>query len=598
MSEPLQILRDAPWLRFDFVDERGLPRTIQFDRPIRTIVAQTLADVRPAMREVDAVAGQGLYAAGFVCYEAAPAFDSALTAGHDSKLPLAWFGVFAAPSPVATTDRQVDSALDRTRWTADTTSDEHAEAIGSVRRAIAAGDVYQANYTFRLAATLDPRTIEARYQRLLAEHRAPYSAYLDIGRWRILSLSPELFFRLRDRHIVTKPMKGTAPRGLWLDDDSARRAQLAASEKDRAENVMIVDLMRNDLGRIAEIGSVQVRSLFQVERYPSILQLVSTIEARVRAETTIDDVFAALFPAGSITGAPKTSSMKLLAELEAAPRGVYCGAIGLVAPGGDAVFNVAIRTAVIDAESGHATFGIGGGVTWDSTAAGEYAEALTKAGCLDVTPAFDLFETMRLEKGRYVRREGHLHRLRTSAVYCDFAYDDDHVARTLDDHAAQHANEVRRVRLRLARNGTAGVESWALEPLSDAPRPIVLATAPVSSANRLLYHKTTRREIYDAQRAAHPGAFDVLLWNEERELTEFTIGNLVVEINGQRWTPPRRCGLLAGVFREELLARGEIHERVLTTADLAAVTAIWRISSLREWTRVTLTSARTVSTLG
>jgi para-aminobenzoate synthetase/4-amino-4-deoxychorismate lyase len=569
-------------VRFDFADEHGTRCTIRFDRPLRAIVAQSLEEVRPAMREVDRAIGQGLYAAGFVSYEAAPAFDSALTVGDRTELPLVWFGVFAAPAEASASERTADAPLQHTQWTADTTSAEHAEAIDAVRRAIADGDVYQANYTFRLQATLDSSTIEARYQQLLAEHRAPYSAYLDIGRWRILSLSPELFFHLHDRHIVSKPMKGTAPRGLWLEDDTASVSRLAASEKDRAENVMIVDLMRNDLGRIAEIGSVQVRSLFDVERYPTVLQMVSTIEARVRAGTTLDDVFAALFPAGSITGAPKTSSMKLLAHLEAAPRGLYCGAIGYAAPGGGAVFNVAIRTAVMDAGSGQSTFGIGGGVTWDSSAAGEYAEALTKAACLDVTPPFDLIETMRLEAGRYVRRDGHLSRLRESAQYFDFGFDAERIAAALDAHAARHGEGIRRARLQLSRDGEVVVDSRPLEPLPGAPRAIVLADTPVHRANRFLYHKTTHRETYDQQRRAHPDAFDVLLWNEDGELTELTIGNLVVEIEGRRWTPPRRCGLLAGVFRDALLASGEIHERVLTREDLAVATAVWRISSLRE----------------
>jgi para-aminobenzoate synthetase / 4-amino-4-deoxychorismate lyase len=538
------------------------------------------------MREVDAAVSQGLYAAGVVCYGAAPAFDAALTAGHETDLPLVWFGVFEAPATAVATAGAAETALERPAWTADTTSDEHAGAIGAVRRAIADGDVYQANYTFRLNATLDPRTAQSRYEHLLAEHRAPYAAYLDLGRWRILSLSPELFFRRHDGRLVTRPMKGTAPRGLWLDDDRAMASRLGTSEKDRAENVMIVDLMRNDLGRIAEIGSVEVSSLFEVERYPSVFQMVSTIEARVRAETSLDDVFAALFPAGSITGAPKTSSMRLLAQLERAPRGVYCGAIGYAEPGGHAVFNVAIRTAVIDADTGQSTFGIGGGVTWDSTAAGEYAEALTKAACLDVTPAFDLVETMRLESGRYVRGDRHLTRLRQSAEYFDFADDHGHVEDALERHAAHHTDGIRRARLRLSRNGDVLIESTPLLPLPDGPRAVVLAEAPVSRAHRFLHHKTTLRTVYDQQRTAHPGVFDVLLWNEEGELTEFTIGNLVLEIDGQRWTPPRRSGLLAGVFREELLARGEVHERVVTTSDLAAATAIWRISSLREWVTV------------
>jgi para-aminobenzoate synthetase / 4-amino-4-deoxychorismate lyase len=572
-------------LRFDFSDEHGIQRRIEFANPLRTIVARRLNDVRPAMRAVDEALTDGLHVAGLVCYEAAPAFDPALRVKGQSELPLVWFGVFAAPSEIASSDIHLEhqASLDSTQWTPDMQVDDYDQAIASVREAIARGDLYQANYTFRLNSTLTPASLEARYRQLLAEHRAPYAAYLDLGRWRILSLSPELFFRRRGNDIVTKPMKGTAPRGLWLDDDLASASRLASSKKDRAENVMIVDLMRNDLGRIAEIGSVQVRSLFDVERYPSVFQMTSSIDARLRPNTTLDEIFAALFPAGSITGAPKTSSMALLSRLERSARGPYCGAIGFASPDGHAVFNVAIRTAVVDSQTGHATFGIGGGVTWDSTVSGEYAEALSKAACLDATPPFDLLETMRLEGGQYARLEGHLRRLRDSAAYFDFGFDAARVTAALDAHAAQHPEETRRVRLLLARDGGLVVESRSLESLPESPRTFALANTPIERTDRFLYHKTTRREVYERHRAVHPDAFDVLLWNAAGELTEFTVGNLVVEIDGQRWTPPRRCGLLGGVLRQALLDSGEIRERVLTRDHLASATAIWRVSSLRGW---------------
>ena len=575
-------------LRFDFENEDGTQRHLQFENALRTIVAHTLDDVRPAMRAVDAAVHDGFYVAGLVCYESAPAFDAALSVRERTQLPLVWFGVFERPSELSTAaSASTFEHLETARWTPDVSVSEYDNAIAGVRDAIGRGDVYQANYSFRLQGTLDPSSLEARYRRLLAEHRAPYAAYLDLGQWHVLSLSPELFFRVHDGHIVTKPMKGTAPRGRWLEDDAAQASNLASSEKERAENVMIVDLMRNDLGRIAEIGSVQVRSLFDVERYPSVLQMVSSVESRLRPNTTLDEIFAALFPAGSITGAPKTSSMSLLTRLERSARGPYCGAIGFVAPDGDAVFNVAIRTAVVDSRDGCATFGIGGGVTWDSTASGEYAEALSKAACLDATPPFDLLETMRLENGRYVRRDDHLRRLRDSAAYFDFVYDATQVAKALDTHSAQHHQDIRRVRLLLSRDGQAMVESRSLESLPEPPRAFVLADAPIDRGDRFLYHKTTVRALYEQHHASHPDAFDVLLWNEAGELTEFTIGNLVVEIDGRRWTPPRHCGLLDGVLRRTLLDRGEIHERVLTADDLARATGIWRVSSLREWVEVT-----------
>ena len=398
-------------------------------------------------------------------------------------------------------------------------------------------------------------------------------------------------------------MKGTAARGRWNEEDEARAAWLAASEKNRAENVMIVDLARNDVGRIAEIGSVRAVSLFEVERYPSVFQLVSTVEGALRERTMLTDVFGALFPAGSITGAPKSSSMRLIASIEQAPRGVYCGAIGFVAPTGEAIFNVAIRTAAIDAHTGRAEFGVGGGVTWDSTTDAEYAEALSKAACLSPPPAFDLLETMKLEGGVLVRRDRHIQRMRDSAAYFDIPFDAGRINAVLDalidassvsTSAAPAVPAVpatsggaHRVRLLLSPSGVPRVQSTPLAPsASSSPLPVVLAKTPVSSQDIFLFHKTTNRAVYEAHaraidRVTHPDAFDALLWNEAREVTEFTIGNVIVEIDGDRYTPPRRCGLLGGTLRAELLERGEIRERVITLDDLSKATRLWLINSVR-----------------
>jgi para-aminobenzoate synthetase/4-amino-4-deoxychorismate lyase len=580
----------VPHLRFDFADAAGRCTPLIFERPVEIVVATDVVDVRRAMEDVDAGRRRGLYAAGFVSYEAAPGFDAALTTRAPAGPPLVWFGLFERPasasSSVVTHAEASSDAGPTLMWTPDITRDAHRAGIAAVREAILRGDSYQANYTFRLHAPIDPRAMRALYRRLAADQRAPYSAFLDLGPWQILSLSPELFFRIDDGRLVTRPMKGTAARGLWREDDEAQAAWLAASEKNRAENVMIVDLARNDVGRIADIGSVRASSLFDVERYPSVWQMVSTVEGRPRAGTTLADVFTALFPAGSITGAPKTSSMRLIASIERAPRGVYCGAIGYVSPDGDAVFNVAIRTAAIDVERGIATYGVGGGITWDSRADDEHAEAMSKAACLMPVPAFDLIETMRLEDGRCVREARHLQRLRESAAFFDRPFDRDAIVRALREHAAAYAGSARRVRLRLDATGHAHVESRPLDAPIRQPAPVALAAAPVSRRDWRLYHKTTQREVYDQRRRERPDVFDVLLWNDERVVTEFTIGNLVAEIDGERWTPDRRCGLLAGVFRGELLEAGEIRERVITLDDLARAKRLWLINSLREWVEV------------
>jgi para-aminobenzoate synthetase/4-amino-4-deoxychorismate lyase len=625
-----------------------LPGPVCFTQPERVIVAHEVSEVVPALRAVEEGTRQGFYAAGFIAYEAAPAFDDALVTrtatptrtradktdaaaeandeaneggeANEAAPPLLWFGLFrgpqSAPSSASAAASPIAATSPTWRWEPDISPEDYRAGIDAVKEAIARGDTYQVNYTFRLRTDIADRPsssgkpgsdgidgsdgsggtggtldLEARYLQLAQTQRAPYSAYLDLGRWRVLSLSPELFFKIRGRRITTKPMKGTAARGRWREEDEERAAWLAASEKNRAENVMIVDLARNDVGRIGEVGSVRAVTLFEVERYPSVFQLVSTVEGTLRERTTLTDVFRALFPAGSITGAPKSSSMRLIASIEHAPRGVYCGAIGFVAPTGDAIFNVAIRTAAIDTHTGRTEFGVGGGVTWDSTTAAEYAEALSKAACLSPLPAFDLLETMKLEDGVIVRRDRHLQRMRESAAYFDIPFDADRINTALEGATSA---EARRLRLLLSPSGVPRVESTPLSPSShsdvfaptSAPLPVVLAKTPVSSQDVFLAHKTTNRAVYEAHaraidRKAHPDAFDVLLWNEMREVTEFTIGNVIVEIDGQRYTPPRTCGLLGGTLRAELLEQGAIRERIITLDELSSATRLWLINSVR-----------------
>jgi para-aminobenzoate synthetase/4-amino-4-deoxychorismate lyase len=585
------------FLRFDFPDASGRPHPILFADPLDVIVARQVDDVLPAMRRVDAALDAGCYAAGFVSYEAAPGFDAALVTRPASRVPLVWFGVFGAPRPAGALAAHADdggrmpaprarSLDDDLPWAPDVSAAEHAWAVAAVKDAIARGDSYQANYTFRLRAAADAATLATRYYRLAYEQRATYAAYLDLGPCRVLSLSPELFFRRTGDRLVTRPMKGTARRGPTPAADAAAAAALAASAKDRAEHVMIVDLARNDVGRVAEVGSVRASSLFDIERHPTVFQMVSTVEGRVTAGTPLSDVFAALFPAGSITGAPKTSSMRLIADIESSPRGIYCGAIGYAAPNRDAIFNVGIRTMVVDVEHGCAEYGIGGAITWDSTARDEYAEARSKAVCLVPRPRFDLIETLRLEGGVYARLDRHLARMAASAGHFDRRFDAARLRAALDAHATAHDGRRRRVRVRLPASGDVEIESGPLEAPAAGPARVVLARTPIARGDEWLYHKTSCRGVYDRHRAAHREAFDVLLWNEARELTEFTIGNLVVELEGGRWTPPVESGLLAGTFRDELLDTGAIAERVLTLEDLASASRVWLVNSVREWVEV------------
>lgn len=575
----------SPLVVLDFLDGQDAPRRTRFANPIEIITTERVEEVRPCLRAVEEASRRGLHAAGYVAYEAAPAFDPALVVrGDGARQPLLWFGLF--DEPVEDSSSSGTGRYSLTEWTPSVSRDEYARSVGAVREAIARGDTYQVNYTMRLRARFEGDDA-ALYRQLLSAQRARYGAYLRTGSRSILSASPELFFRTEGSRITTRPMKGTARRGLWCEEDERFRAWLAASEKNRAENVMIVDLLRNDLGRVAETGSVRVESLYDVERYPTVFQMTSTVSAELRAGVGLEEIFAALFPCGSVTGAPKVSTMRLIASLEDSPRDVYCGAIGHVAPGGDATFNVAIRTVVIDGESGAAEYGVGGGVTWDSTAEGEHTEALDKARLLaEETPRFELLETLRLEDSRYHLLDEHLERLRASASYFDVPVSVSDAREKLSEHARLHPRETRRVRLLVSLEGEARVESEPLK-LSPEVRRVALARTPVSRDERFLYHKTTRREVYESRRAeVAADVFDALLWNEAGELTEFTTGNLVVELDGRLWTPPVKSGLLAGLFRAELLARGEVCERVLTRDDLMRASRCWLVNSVRGWVEV------------
>jgi para-aminobenzoate synthetase/4-amino-4-deoxychorismate lyase len=379
-------------------------------------------------------------------------------------------------------------------------------------------------------------------------------------------------------------MKGTAARGRFAEEDDVRKAALRASPKERAENVMIVDLLRNDLGKLALSGSVRVPELLTLETYPTFHTLTSTITATLPESVRLTDIFRALFPCGSVTGAPKVSTMKLIRELEPSPRGVYCGAIGLVKPGGDAIFSVPIRTLVLSQHG--AEYGVGGGVTWDSRAENEYHELGVKASIVtDPEPDFSLLETLLWDGNVCVRLARHVARIQKSAAFFGFALDERVLRGMLLEHVQNHPDTPRRVRMLVSRDGTVTVESSPFTP-STKPLSVALAKEPVESRDTFLCHKTTRRSVYEARRADAPDADDVLLWNENGELTEFTIGNLVLELDGKRLTPPREAGLLNGVMRQEELEAGRITERKLYPQDLARADKVWRINSLRGWQEV------------
>ena len=563
----------------------GPERSFAFVQPVGEIVAAAADEVRPALSAVDRAVAQGLHAVGFVCYEAAAGLDPAFTTHPADALPLVYFGLFAERQPVAA-PRDSLGSYELGEWWPSVSRAEYEAAIARIRAYIAAGDTYQVNYTLRLHSRFrgDPRAL---YRDLGQVQESALCAYFDLGRHVLISASPELFFRLHNGRCTVRPMKGTRPRGRFAAEDQQRADALQNSAKDRAENLMVADMLRNDLGRVSQVGSVAVPALWSVERYPTVWQLTSTVTSQLKAGVCLPDLLAALFPCGSVTGAPKVRTMEIIAELERAPRGIYTGCMGYVSPGPEACFNVAIRTAHLDREKAQLEFGVGGGIVWASSAAEEYAECLVKAEVLRARPhpSFELLETLLYEEGSYFLLERHLERLSQSAAYWGFRYADDRVRARL--HTATHAMEGRcRVRLLLARSGAVRLQHGPLAP--GRPLRVGLARAAVNSADPLLYHKTTHRAAYDRQLAARPDCDDVVLYNERGELTECCIGNLVLERGGVRSTPPVEAGLLAGTFRAELLAQGQLCERPLPIGELARADAVYIINSVRRWVELEL----------
>lgn len=552
------------------LDFPGTGRRV-FREPAAILSAVSIDEVRGVMGAAQEAAARGAYAVGYVSYEAAPAFDAALQVRHGTRMPLAWFGIFDGFSRHASSHADFAAPVtwslpDRAR---------HITAVEQIREEIAAGRTYQVNLTSPLTTPFEGNDL-AFYETLRRTQGTGYHAYLDIGDFAILSASPELFFERRGSAIGTRPMKGTHARGRFTAEDEEAARRLAWSEKDRAENLMIVDLLRNDLGRIAETGTVRVTSLYDVERFNTVHQMTSLIEAELASSVTLLDVFDALFPCGSVTGAPKISTMQLITELEDAPREVYCGAIGVIEPNGDATFNVPIRTVWIDKPGRRAVYGTGAGITYDSDPAAEYEEIVAKSAVLtEAWPDFELIETLRMQHTELLRMDRHVARVLDSARYFGIPVDEAEIRSTL---AETLGPGLRRVRLLVNQRGRVRAETF---PFDDPdPTRITMAAAPVQSSDRFLFHKTTHRRVYDERRGDN---WDVLLWNEREELTEFTRGNVVVELHGELLTPPLECGLLAGVFRAELLDNHVIHEAVVRVDDLEAATRVWLINSLREW---------------
>lgn len=576
------------------------PPSLLFSDPLDIVSASTPEEVPAAMKRIEEGIAAGLYAAGFFAYELGYVLEPKLFHLMPEKrnVPLLWIGLYKAP--VEMTSAEVEHWLathtrsGSFRFTDVSLSWSEAEYLTrftEVIEKIRAGDIYQLNLTFKARFRLSGSPLTF-FLDLRQKQRVAYGGIVDTGAVTVLSASPELFIEQEGRTIFTRPMKGTAPRAGTEEADALARRLLAEDVKQRAENLMIVDLMRNDIGRISEIGSVEVTDLFTVETYKTLHQMTSGVRATLNEGVGIGDLMRAIFPPGSVIGAPKIRAQELIHQLESEPRGVYCGAIGYISPKGRALFNVAIRTAVVF-RSGDGEMGIGSGVVFDSEGHKEYAECLLKMKFLtDPVKRFELIETILFDPADsgFVLLERHIERLATSARYFAFVYDEQAVRSALQEAVAGKI-ERQRVRLLLAESGEVTVTTTSLPPVDpDAVMRFAVSSSRVDSGDLFLFHKTTRRELYDRERqeyAARLGTDEVVYTNERGELTEGSFTTLFIERDGVLLTPTLGSGLLPGTLRAELIAQGRAREAVLTIGDLDAAEAIFLGNSVRGLVRAT-----------
>lgn len=556
-----------------------------FQDPVAVLAAHDSDQVLTVVRRAEQAAGQGLWVVLMVAYEAAPAFDTALTVHDPGAFPLAWAALYR--SPAGREPPRPPGGYSLSPWRAGVDQGAYEAAIAAIHAHLRQGETYQVNYTMPYTASFQGDSL-GWFQAAARRQEAGYQAWLGMDGFDVLCFSPELFFSRQGDFLATRPMKGTMARGRFTAEDESQARRLAASAKDRAENVMIVDLVRNDLGRVAQAGSVQVRDLFQVETYGTLLQMTSTITARARPGVDLEALFQALFPCGSVTGAPKVATMRIIARLEQGPRRAYCGAVGLIPPGRDCEFCVPIRTVILDRRAGcgqaQAVFQVGGGVTHDSSARGEYEECGLKMRFLSRDePDFRLLESLLLKDGEFFLLDEHLLRLKDSAQYFAFALDLDRVGKALAGIGKERPKGLHKVRLLMDRAGMVAVEAQELSQGWPAQVSVRMAKDRVDSSDPYLFHKTTRRSTYERMLAANPGADDVVLVNERGEVTETCSSNVVARVGGRLVTPPRECGLLAGTFRGHLLARGVIEERLLSVEEFLAAPRKWLINSVRRW---------------
>ena len=573
-----------------FLKEGAGDDALLFFEPVEVIELRNLKNLRSFFGKLEKRLAEGFSLAGYITYETGYGFESDSCSsfqGKEVSLPLAWFGVYRAPKLLH--EEEMKQLLSGECFSGqpvfDLTRDQYVEKIEKIKQQIAAGNVYQINFTGRYRFTFEG-SVPGFLGRLSGKQSGAYSAWLSLGTHDILSLSPELFFRRRGNSIEARPMKGTSKRGTNAEDDRLKRDWLRSDEKNRAENLMIVDLLRNDLGRICRPGSVKAPELFVTETYPTLHQMVSSVQGELLDDCSLYDLFRAVFPCGSVTGAPKIRAMQLIQELEHSPRGVYTGTIGYMLPDRSMCFNVSIRTLEIRGEQG--VYGAGSGIVWDSKPEEEFAECRLKAKILDPEPekGFGIFETM-LFNGSYVWLEEHLLRMERSAQDLGFSFNGERIREKLERLAESEFDGKRRYKVRFELQRDGGLKT-VFEELPNkpahVPARVCRASVALDADEPLHKHKTTERQPYDEffQKALSAGYDEVLFCNERGEVTEGAISNVIILKKGRYYTPKLSSGLLNGIYRRYFLAtRLAVEEKILLMEDIRSADLFFICNSVR-----------------
>lgn len=538
--------------------------------------------------KIEGFLNRGLWVCGFFCYEFGYFLEPALFPLREKNdFPLVWLGVCKQPKMISPRKKYFASQTGAGDYVInnlsfDITVQEYHDRIERIKRYLREGLTYQVNFTFKSKFDFEGNVYDF-YQALKRAQPTDYTAFINTGTEIILSLSPELFFLINGRRIIARPMKGTARRGRSAREDEKNKAWLSNSEKIKAENVMIVDLLRNDLGRLAE--KVWVTKLFEIEKYRTLYQMTSTIEAKLKKKVSVKEIFSALFPCGSVTGAPKIKTMQIIKELEKTPRGVYTGAIGYISPRREMGFNVAIRT--VHLKDGKGNLGIGGGIVYDSVSSLEYEEALLKAKFfIDKYYPFSLVETILWHRDEgYFLLPLHLERLIASGDYFFIPIEAEKLKNKLakiEKELSVLEGEKFKVRVSVNEQGLFTIEKRGLPDLRGSVK-IKVSSKRTNSKDIFFYHKTTNRRMYDEElnRARQEGFFDVLFLNQDNQVTEGAITNIFIEIKGKLYTPPVECGLLNGVLREFLLRAGKAKEKIIFLQDIIEADKVYAGNSVR-----------------